>query len=324
MFRAAMMFGLLGLMLAVGLIVWQGYAQVLAAFAAAGWGILWANLFHLLPLVMASYAWILLWPGHKRPSLAAMSYVMWVRVGINNLLPVARIGGEVAAARLLIKQGWRRGPAIASTVVETTVSVVTVFIMIVSGIMLLTMHDPATATLTRLVAGALFSLPLIALLLAVQRYGLFSFLARLAHRMTGSRWQGLMQDTARLDRAVLCLYRRWGKLLHSTVWMLLSWYLSAGGIWLALQFLGHPLPFTDCVIIESMIQLVSSAAFIMPAALGVQEGAFLFFGGLLGLPAETALALALIRRCRDLILFVPALVVWGLQEGKGLLGVRMV
>ena len=35
MFRAAMMFGLLGLLLAVGLIVWQGYAQVLAAFAAA-------------------------------------------------------------------------------------------------------------------------------------------------------------------------------------------------------------------------------------------------------------------------------------------------
>jgi len=319
MFRAAAFFGILGLAAAVGLIVWQGYDQVLAAFARAGWGIVVANLFHIVPMVLASYAWTLLWPGRTRPSLLQMSFIMWIRAGVNNLLPVARIGGEVVAARLLIKRGWRRSPAIASVVVETTISVVTVFLMIISGIVLLTLHDPTTATLTRLVVGALVSLPIIIVLGLIQRFGMFRFMARLAHRMVGDRWQGLMHDTARLDRAVLQMYRRPRSWLGSGFWMLLSWYLSAGEIWLALYYLGHPLPILDCIIIEAMIQLASSAAFIMPAALGVQEGAFLFFGAMLGLPPDQALALALVRRCRDLILYVPALLVWLTVESKRLL-----
>ena len=46
----------------------------------------------------------------------------------------------------------------------------------------------------------------------------------------------------------------------------------------------------------------------MPGALGVQEGGFLVVGGLVGLPPELALALALVRRARDVIIFVPALI----------------
>lgn len=322
MVRAAAFFGILGLALAIGLVIWQGYDQVLAAFAAAGWGILLANLFHIVPMVVASYAWILLWPGRRRPSLGFMTYVMWVRAGVNNLLPVARIGGEIVAARLLIKHGWRRAPAIASVVVETTVSVVTVFLLVIGGILLLTLHDPATSVLTRLVVGALVSLPIIILLALLQRYGAFSLLARLAHRMVGDRWRPLMRDTARLDRAVLTMYRRTGPLLASGFWMFFAWCLGAVEIWIAAAFLGQPLSLRDCLILEAMIQLASSAAFIMPAALGVQEGAFLFFGGMLGLPPEKALALALIRRCRDLILYVPALIVWSVQEGKSFLALR--
>lgn len=316
MFRAAAFFAILGLAAAVGLIVWHGADDVLRAFAAAGWGIVWANLFHLVPMVLASYAWILLWPGKRRPSLTFMSFVMWVRAAVNNLLPVARIGGEVVAARLLIRHGWRRAPSIASVVVETTISVVTVFILIVSGIMLLTLHDPNTDTLTRLIVGALVSLPIIIVLALLQRVGIFGLLARVARRMVGDRWQGMVGDTARLDRAVLQMYRRPRPLLASAFWMLISWYLAAVELWLALYFLGHPLSLLDCIILEAMIQLVSSAAFVVPGALGAQEGAFLFFGGLLGLPAEQALALALIRRCRDVILYVPALIVWLTLEGK--------
>jgi len=40
-----------------------------------------------------------------------------------------------------------------------------------------------------------------------------------------------------------------------------------------------------------------------------------FVGGLLGIPGETAFALALIRRVRELALGVPGLLVWQLIEG---------
>lgn len=323
MFRAATFFGFLGLAGLAGLIAWQGYAQVLEAFAAAGWGIVWANLFHVLPMALSVLSWRIIWPGRRRPSFALMVLVMWIRSAVNNLLPVARIGGEVAAARLMIKHGWRRSPSIAGIVVETTVSIVTVFILVVSGIMLLALHAPGAATMTRLILGVLATVPIIILLIVMQRYGVFGLLARVAHMMAGNRWQHFIRDTARLDRAILTMYRRKGRLLHSGFWMLLSWYLAAGEIWIALQFLGHPLPLLDCVIIEAMIQLVSSAAFVVPGALGAQEGAFLFFGAMLGLPPDKALALGLIRRCRDIILYVPGLAVWQAIEGKWFIARRI-
>lgn len=317
--HVAMIFGLLGLAAVITLIAWQGYEPVLQAFAAAGWGIVWSSAFHIVPLLLSVWGWAFLWPGRRRPTFGFMMLVMWIRSAVNNLLPVVRIGGEVVAARLLIMHGWRRGPSIAGIVVETTVSVVTVFILVVSGIMLLTLHDPHADTVTRLIVGVLVSLPVIILLGALQRFGIFRFLARLAHMMVGNRWQGVIRDTARLDRAVLTMYRRGRRIFACGVWMLLSWYMNAGEIWLALYFLGHPLSVVDCIIIEAMIQLVSSAAFVVPGALGAQEGAFLYFGAMLGLPPETALALALIRRCRDVMLYVPALVIWQVMEGRWLI-----
>jgi hypothetical protein len=37
---------------------------------------------------------------------------------------------------------------------------------------------------------------------------------------------------------------------------------------------------------------------------------------LVGLPPELALALALVRRARDVIVFVPALIVWQIGAGR--------
>jgi len=71
--------------------------------------------------------------------------------------------------------------------------------------------------------------------------------------------------------------------------------------------------------IEALIQGSATAAFAVPGALGVQEAGFLVFGGMLGLPAETAAALAVMRRCRDLICYAPALIAWQAHEGKKLL-----
>lgn len=89
-------------------------------------------------------------------------------------------------------------------------------------------------------------------------------------------------------------------------------------IWLTLYILGHPVRFLDAMIIEPMTQAIVSAAFMVPGALGVQESGFLLIGSLLGIVPEVSLALALVRRARDVILFVPALVAWQTAEGRHL------
>jgi hypothetical protein len=48
----------------------------------------------------------------------------------------------------------------------------------------------------------------------------------------------------------------------------------------------------------------------------VQEGAFLLIGGIMGLDATTALALAAARRLRDIVIYIPGLWAWHRAETK--------
>jgi uncharacterized membrane protein YbhN (UPF0104 family) len=82
--------------------------------------------------------------------------------------------------------------------------------------------------------------------------------------------------------------------------------------------MGEPPGFMRPVIIEAAIQALASIAFLVPGALGVQEGGFLAVGTLVGLTPEIALALALCRRSRDVIVFAPALVGWQVSFGRWL------
>jgi hypothetical protein len=76
-----------------------------------------------------------------------------------------------------------------------------------------------------------------------------------------------------------------------------------------------PAGFDKALILESVGQGVRSALFFIPGAIGVHEGGYVFVGGMLGIPGDTAFALALIRRVRELTLGIPGLIVWQLIEG---------
>ena len=80
--------------------------------------------------------------------------------------------------------------------------------------------------------------------------------------------------------------------------------------------------FAEAFIIESLAQAVRSAGFFIPASLGVQEGGYLLFGTLMGLSPEVALALSLVRRVRQLLVGVPALLAWQVYEGRRIVVAR--
>jgi len=78
----------------------------------------------------------------------------------------------------------------------------------------------------------------------------------------------------------------------------------------------------DAVVVESLIQAVSSAAFFVPGGLAVQEGSFVLIGGAPGLDPSICLALAGARRIRDLVIFIPGLLAWQLAESSNRLAAR--
>ena len=103
---------------------------------------------------------------------------------------------------------------------------------------------------------------------------------------------------------------------------MLAWALGAAEIWLALYFMDIPVTIADALLLESLILAVRAAAFFVPGAVGVQEGAFVLLGAAIGLSPEVALALSLIKRVRELVIGVPALLAWQVAEGKQIFALR--
>jgi putative membrane protein len=319
--RIGISFGLVGLALATALIAYHGFGIVFAALGSAGFGLLWASLFHFVPLIINARAWQFLLAGRRRPSLAHFACATWLRESVNGLLPVARIGGEFVAVRYMVRHRLRAAPVVASVVVDMTLCVGSQFAYTMIGLALLLRYTGDFATAGSIALGLSLVAALGALFVLAQRYGLFGLLATIIHRLFGDRFAWFVGGATALDRAVRVIYRRPRRLLSCTIWQFVAWVVAAGEVWLALYFLGHPVSLADAILIDAVTHAASTAAFVVPGAIGVQEGAFMIIGNLLGLSPELSLALALTRRARDLLLFLPGLLVWQVQEGRRLLAI---
>jgi hypothetical protein len=81
------------------------------------------------------------------------------------------------------------------------------------------------------------------------------------------------------------------------------------------------LNFTDALVIESLVFALRTATFVVPGAAGIQESGYLMLGALFGLRPDVALALALLKRAREIVIGLPALLIWqGLEYRRALRG----
>jgi putative membrane protein len=315
MSRLGLLLALAGLALAVALLARQDLAAVAGLLAAAGFGLLLVPLAHLPAMVVNARAWSLLMPRRWRPGLGTVSFLIWVRESINMLLPVGRVGGEVAAFRLLRAGGMPSAPAAAGLLADMALSLVGQLGFILLGLALLARAGAALGWLEVLAGLGLGALAVLAFIL-MQRAAPFGRVVAALNRLAAGRLAGLAADAGRIDRMVRRLWARHRVIGWSLLWQFAAWVLGALQIWVALWVLGHPVSLAEALAIEAVIQAVGSAAFLVPGALGLQEAGFLGVGALLGLPPEVSAALALTRRLRDLVLFLPGLAAWAWAERR--------
>jgi putative membrane protein len=308
--RLPTVLGLLGLGLVTGLVLWHGWSAVLWMLAGTGIGLLWISLFHVVPMALNTRAWQVLLPKTGRRSFGWFAWIFWVRESVNGLLPVARLGGEAVAARLMMRSEVRAGLSIGSLIVRLTLTLVTQLAFTVLGLFLLLLRTTDRAAIFRLGLLVPATAAILIAVLAVQRVDVFRF----GMRLLGGRFAALADSGLSLDRTVRRLYRRRRSVLSCCGWQLAAWVAGAGEIWLATSYLGHPSGLVDAVILESLSQAVSTAAFLIPGALGAQEIGFVGLGALVGMGPDVALALALSRRVRDLVVYGPGLLAWQAAE----------
>jgi len=310
---------LAGLLLALVLVWDNNPGAVLGLMRAASAGLVLAALAHVLPMIVNAYDWRTLMRG-ARPTLAAMVYLVWIRESVNGMLPVARVGGEIVSFRLLRRWGLRPSAAAACLIVDMQLTVLSQLLFTMVGIGFLFSHAQSNALRLAddLAWGVVVIAPLLVLFALVQHASPFERLTRALNRLTGGKLAAIVGQSARIDRSIKLVWRRRGVVLrYLFLWQPLQCVATAFEIWLALHFLGAHVSLIEAVVIESLIQAVSSAAFFVPAGLGVQEGGFVLIGAALGLDPSTCLALAGARRLRDLLVLVPGLFAWQLAESSG-------
>lgn len=307
---------LLGLLLAFGLVARDGIEPIVRLLASAGWGLVLAASFHVVPMIVNARSWQILMVPTARLGLGVVTTAVWVRESVNGLLPVARIGGEVAGYRVLTRHGMPAVPAAASLLVDMAVTLLSQGVFCLAGAALLVAYSTEPRLLVQMALGFAVLIAFGAVFMVMQRAGMLGKLVRAAGKLGVDRWAGLASQGARIDRATQAIYRRRDRILACFGWQLVGWSAGAVELWLALFFLGHPVSFAEAIILEASVQAIASIAFLIPGALGVQEGGFLLIGAALGIDGPTALALAASRRLRDLLIFFPGLVAWHRAESK--------
>lgn len=260
-------------------------------------------------------AWAWSAPSPLRP-IRLFAWARTVREAANELLPFSQLGGLVLGLRVVLAAGLPAAPVHVATVVDSVTEIASQIVYVLIGLavagLLLTHAAPAGIT-----AAAWAGLAVLAALTgcAVVLQGpLLAAAGRLAGQFVpgaGAAIAGVQAELARFGR-------RPAALLPSFLANLAAWLLSAATSWLALRLLGAPTPLLWAIALEALISVVRSGAFLIPGAIGAQEVGYAALAPLVGLPPETALALSLLKRARDLAIGVPALLVWQAREARRL------
>ena len=234
----------------------------------------------------------------------------------SDLLPVSSLGGDLMGARVAVLGGVTPILALASTVVDVTLEVAAQLLFTLLGLALLAALPLTTVLAGPTLVGLALAAPLLAGFVAAQRIGLFLLLERFGDRLARRwRWPALAGADG-LHAAIGALWRARGRLAANLALHLIGWIASSCEAWLGLLLLGATPGVIAVLVIESLAYALRSAAFVVPGALGVQEGGYVVLGPLFGLAPETMLALSLLKRARDLVMGAPALLVWQWREAR--------
>jgi putative membrane protein len=315
--------GFIGIIIGLGLSAWllqsYGVGRILDLLGHAGWfGILAVIAFHLVQILFSGMAWAAIASGTAtRPTLWFYCVLRWIREAVNNLLPVAQIGGEFVVARLLQRRGMPLAPTIAATVADLTMEMLTQIAFTLLGLALLLHSVGGNGGIANyVISGIVVAVGVATCFLGAQWLGLASAIEKGLMRIGRSMgWAGTAKVEG-LHAALIDCYRSPRRLGLAALWHMVSWGLGGIEVCLALHFLGHDVGIVPGLVIESIGQALKAVGFAVPGALGVQEGGFIIICQAFGLSPDVAIALSLMKRLREVGLGVPGLLAWQRMEAQ--------
>lgn len=252
-------------------LVWREHPQTTwRLMREAGLGLVLAAVVHILPMWANAWDWRTLIRPAERLSLLTMLKIVWIRESVNGLLPVARVGGEIVSFRLLGRLGVRPATALGSLVVDIQLTLISqlLFAFLACAYVLDGSSSSAARTVSTLLWSISAAVPVLVLFALVQHARPFERFARVLNQVTSGKLVELVGKSVRIDQAVKLIWRRKGTVLrYLFIWQTIQFIGFSLEIWLALRVLGAQPTFVQACVIEALIQIVSSIAFLVPASL---------------------------------------------------------
>jgi len=282
-----------------------------------------------LSLVLALYltgtvcmagSWLLtLGEVRKTPRWLLRLWRVWlVGNALEYTTPFGSLGGEPAKVILLKRHYGLRVRDVTSSLVLTRMTDLAAQLLFIGVGFALLLKAELLSPAYRIAAGtglALLATGAVLFFVAQQRRVLTKlrgWLERgwLRNRELSARALRALDALHDIDERLIQFYRTEKRFFwRSALAALLEWTFGAVAAYVAVNALGHPITFGDAIVIEAFLALVRSMLFFVPADVGTQEGALVVIcGAITGSPA-TGLALATIRRFRDVLLVTGGLAV---------------
>ena len=285
---------------------WSGCLLIFAIFLA-GFIALAGSWLVTVPSIAPNLAW-----------LARFWRVLMVGSALAEVTPLAGMGGEPVKALLLKRHyGIRYREATASLVLARMTDLVAQVLFMALGFALMSTTDLASSYRVGAAAGLVFFSLAILVFFLLQRPAVFAWLrARLERgylaRRLGERGVAALESLRDVERHLLDFYsQERGRFALSVLLSLGDWASGAAATWLAVNWLGFAIGIGDAIVIEAFVVLIRSTLFFVPADLGTQEAALLLIGSALTGSPTLGVALAAIRRARDVLW-----IAWGLAIGS--------
>lgn len=261
----------------------------------------------LLPFLADTWSWQIVFTP-PRPGwswFTALWKTRMVGAAIGKVTPAVGLAGEPIKALMLKRiYGVPNREGVASLIVAKTANLVS-FVAFVAAGMAVALANGRLPESYRLVAAVGFAVLALGIagMFAAQRLRVLSALGmslsggRLGRRI-GNILHHLSDMDDRLEQAYTSDRRRF---LASTFFAFLYWLLGAVELYLIFWFLGQPLAVSDALAIAGIVELVRAGTFFIPASIGAEEATLAVIVGTITGEAGLGLAVAFVRRYRELL-----------------------
>lgn len=286
--------------------------ELVARVGQVGWGFAAILGIYLAAFLIDSLSWqlaLLVVPIDVR-WLYRVWKVRMVGEMFNAVIPAAGMGGEPVKAVLLREHydvSYRE--ATASLILAKTINMIALVIFLTAGFALI-LASPVLTPAYKGIAGiglAVCGLGTVMLFL-LQRLKVSSLTgSSIGRTRLGAPVLRILHHIQDMDTRLITFYvQHKHRFVIAVVIAFVNWVLGVAEIYYATAFLGHPVSLSEAWVIESVVQLVRFATFLIPASIGVQEGAFMLtLTAITGSPG-LGVAIAVVRRMRELVW-----IIWG-------------